>query len=56
MDEPAETVGEHVRVVTRHLPGALAPAQVTPYCGRCNVAWPCPQVAHQHQLQGGEQQ
>lgn len=38
---------EHRRVDTRQLPGALQPAQVTPYCPRCNVAWPCPTVAAQ---------
>lgn len=42
--EPDFRIGEHVRVATRQLPGALAPAQVTPYCSRCGVAWPCPQA------------
>lgn len=46
MSEPESRIGEHVRVSTRHLPGALAPARVTPYCARCGVAWPCPHAAH----------
>lgn len=45
MAEPDFRVGEHVRVATRLYAGALAPAQVTPYCSRCNVAWPCPPAA-----------
>jgi hypothetical protein len=32
----------HRPVTTRHMTGALRPAQVTPYCPRCNVPWPCP--------------
>lgn len=43
-DLPVQAV-EHTRVTTRLYRGALAPAQVTPYCSRCNVAWPCPQAA-----------
>jgi hypothetical protein len=45
MDEPITQAGEHVRATVRYFPGALAPAQVTPYCTRCNVAWPCPPAA-----------
>lgn len=45
MAETNLRVGEHERVVTRYFSGALAPAQVTPYCSRCNVAWPCPPAA-----------
>jgi hypothetical protein len=45
MDEPITRIGEHVRAAVRHYPGALAPAHVTPYCTRCNVAWPCPPAA-----------
>ena len=36
---------EHVKVSIRHMAGAMLPAQVTPYCRRCNIAWPCPPVA-----------
>lgn len=35
-------MSEHRAVSTRQMPGALRPAQVTPYCPRCNVPWPCP--------------
>lgn len=45
MAEEPLRVGEHVRVTTRQFPGALAVAQVAPYCSRCRVAWPCPQAA-----------
>lgn len=47
MAEPSFQIGDHVRVATRMMPGALRPASVTPYCSQCNVAWPCPPVAHQ---------
>jgi hypothetical protein len=47
MTEPDSPASEHVRVSVRHMAGALQPAQVTPYCARCNVAWPCPQAAQQ---------
>jgi hypothetical protein len=47
MSEPDTNTGEHVRITVRQMAGALQTAQVTPYCGRCNVAWPCPQAALQ---------
>jgi len=43
--EPVFQVGEHVRVATLQLPGALGPAAVTPFCDRCRVPWPCPPAA-----------
>lgn len=35
----------HEEITTKQFSGALRPAQVSPYCALCNVAWPCPSAA-----------